>query len=261
MDIIHRIGVNADERDRAELASLGIEVNTGMVAFDLSEADDRWPAIASWVARRRPSDVVRTEFTSSELDAASWLAVVPDWHHGYPQPEANFAFRNVTYDLTEYCLSCGTGARQVHPFRMTREPNWGRRSILQLNWVFDEYFIRPDLWRSAFEPLGLGSMPVLDRKGSSTLTTIVQLVIDGRVPVNVSPLPPLTCADCGRPKYRPVNRGPKPAPRADPTEHLVRSEEWFGDGPRAFNLVIASQALHRAVRDSRATGANFEPVR
>ena len=45
------------------------------------------------------------------------------------------------------------GAKQVSPFRMKESPNWGRRSILQMNWLFDEYFVKPEVWNAVFQPL------------------------------------------------------------------------------------------------------------
>ena len=67
---------------------------------------------------------------------------------------------------------------------MKGEPRWGRRSVLQLNWVFDEYSATPEVWNAVFRPIGVESMPVLGRRGK-VLTTVVQMVIDERVPVDV----------------------------------------------------------------------------
>ena len=72
------------------------------------------------------SDIVRTEFNASERGNAEYLNVAPAWHHGYPQPEDDFAYLSATYDLKEYCPGCGIGEKQVAPFRMKGEPKWGK---------------------------------------------------------------------------------------------------------------------------------------
>jgi len=259
VEIIHRIGLAADERDRDELAQYGVHIATGLAWFDFRESDESWPDLKAWIARRRPSDVVRTRFAEAEASAADWLAVVPEWQFGYPQPENDFGYRQVTYDLSEFCAACGAGLRQVAPFRLKGEPKWGRRGVLQLNWVFDEYFAKPEIWDAVFRPLGVESMLVLNRKGA-VLSGVVQLVIRERVPVDVRNLPLTVCEVCGRPKYPVVTRGPTPGPIAQPEGHLVRSREWFGDGASAANEVIASQALRRAVVRARVRGITFEPT-
>ena len=131
--------------------------------------------------------------------------------------------------------------------------------MLQLNWVFDEYFARPEIWESVFRPFGVESMPVLNRKGA-VLSTVVQLVNRERVPVDSRDLPLAACTVCGRPKYAVVTRGPAPGPDTQPAGHLVRSREWFGDGASAANEVIASQALRDAVVRARVGGITFDPM-
>ena len=260
MEIIHRIALTANQRDQADLADLGFPVGSGFVGFDVAESDEAWPAVRRWVAMRHPSDFPRTTFSEAEIAAARWLLVMPDWHHGYPQPHADrFGHRDVTYDLTEYCPRCGIGLRQKAPFQMTGEPRWGHRAILQLNWVFDEYFVTPGVWAEVFRPHGVASRPVTNRRGTE-LATVVQLVIEEEVSLAAARLPAETCGSCGRVKYLPVPRGPLPPLAAEPAGQLVRTREHFGSGARAFRAVIASQELARAVRQAEVRGASFDPL-
>jgi hypothetical protein len=123
-----------------------------------------WPHVEALLRRYQAIDICRTEFAPAELRGASWLEVRPDWHHGYPMPDDDGGYLRATYDLGQYCATCGAGTVQRAPFRMRAEPKWGRRSILQLNWVFDQYFVRPDLHEGVFAPLGVESLPVLHHR-------------------------------------------------------------------------------------------------
>jgi hypothetical protein len=104
---------------------------------------------------------------------------------------------------------------QVAPFQMTGEPAWGRNFILQLNWVFDEFFVTPQLWQTVFEPPGVRMRPVLGARGQE-LSTVVQLVADEVVPAATDGMPIERCGGCGRVKELPVTRGRSGGGRPNP---------------------------------------------
>ena len=97
-------------------------------------------------------DRVWTEFTEAERKLAPFLEIAA-WHHGYPQPEDILGYRQALFDLSHACGICHSGAKQIAPFRMKQSPVWGRRSMLPLNWVFDEIFVEPDVYEAVFRPL------------------------------------------------------------------------------------------------------------
>jgi rRNA maturation protein Nop10 len=267
MQIVHRIALTASEADRREIDRLGIKlppqghVPPGFVFFDAAESDESWPAVRAWIERTHPGDFVSTKFTREEIAEARWLALRPDWHHGYPQPNAgNNGYLDVTYDLADCCRVCGIGMRQKAPFRMSGEPRWGKRGILQLNWIMDEYFATPEVWASVFEPHGVGSRPVLNGRGVAEFKTVVQLVADERVSLDTTTRVSETCPACGRVKYRGDARGPLPPLVTEPRGHIARSAEFFGGGTMATNEVIVSQALARAIQVANVRGASFRPV-
>jgi hypothetical protein len=267
MKIVRHLVTNVSDEERREIEQMGIVIpkmgNVGprLIAFDLAESDHRWPAVRQWFLNRgdRPG-FEHTEFTPAEVVAAPWVTVNPVWHHGYPQPEDDFAYRGVTYDLTDYCHKCGIGGRQVAPFRMTGEPRWGRRSILQLNWVFDEFFVTPGAWAGVFRQFGVAARPVLSRRGAE-LTTVVQLVNDERLSMTPSPeLRGATCGVCGRWKYEPIRRGPLRQLLGNLTGAIARTEDWFGGGHSAFNEVIVSHELGAAITSAGLRGVLLRPI-
>lgn len=263
MQILHRISIASAPEIRSELASMGIVIGAnGLVSFEIDEGHEAWARLQDWIARRRPVDVVTTKFSKQELADARWLAMVPDWHHGYPQPdELDFGYRAATYDLTSYCERCGVGLKQKAPFQMKGEPKWGKRSILQLNWVFDEYFVTPDVWASVFKSHGIECRPVLNTKGAE-LKTVVQLVAQEEVGIVADGLltEEAACSKCGQTKYLPVTRGPFPALTSEPSRAMVKTKEYFGSGASAHKRVLVSQALGRAVTAAKVQGASLWPV-
>jgi len=260
VELVHRLALWVDVKVQGELARLGIGVPIGFAGFDVSESDATWPAIQDWLRRRHPIDSVRTRFSADEIAQASWLALGVDNHQGYPQPrDDEFGYREATYDLSDFCPTCGVGLRQKAPFQMRGEPGWGRRGILQMNWVYDEFFVKPDVWESVFEPFGVSRRSVTNRSGR-TLETVVQLVADGLVHLDTNGLASETCIACGRVKYLPIVRGPIPRLIELPVGSIVKSVEQFGSGGSAFRAVIVSQELGASLRSAGIRGASFIPV-
>ena len=241
---------------------MGIVVDASglLISFDLDEFTKSWPRVKRWIAARRAVDIVSTKFSEQEIAGARWLELEPDWHRGYPQPKPeDFGFREVTYDTSEYCLECGIGLRQKAPFQMKPEPKWGRNGILQLNWVFDEYFVTPAVWTGVFEPLGIGCRLVQSARGLE-LKNVVQLVVEQEIDIVTEGLPMERCAKCGRVKYNSVGRGPFPALLSEPVGHMAKTRQYFGSGASAFNGVIVSQKLARALAAKNIRGASVRPV-
>jgi len=240
---------------------MGIVVGaSGLVTFELDESHKSWPKVQRWVAARRAVDIVRTQFSKQELANAEWLELMPDWHHGYPQPDEDvFGYREATYDLTGYCPQCGTGLRQKAPFQMKSEPKWGRNSILQLNWIFDEYFVTPEVWAKVFDPHAVSSRPVLDT-GGTELKTVVQLTVEQEISIVTEGLPTERCARCGELKYVPVMRGCFPALAHEPAGHMAKTRQYFGSGASASKRVLISQELALALAAENIRGASVRPV-
>ncbi len=231
----------------------------GFTTFEVDESNDAWFSLKRWIVKWRAVDSVTTLFSNEERTTARWLELEPEWHHGYPQPEEDFGYLSVTYDLTEYCASCGLGTKQRAPFRMRSEPKWGRRGILQLNWVFDEYFVTLEVWETVFKPYDILCRPVENGKGA-TLKRVVQLVSEAGVDVLTEGLAAAECASCSRVKYLPVARGPFPPLVAEPAGHLVKTRQDFGSGARAYKAVIISQELYGILLKKNVRGISARPV-
>lgn len=273
MRIIHRVGFRYSADLVEAIVDIEIEYDrtpekdrylVDLVWFDIDEADPRWPAVKALLNEYGAAPTcIRTEFTTAELRSAHWLEMWSDWHHGYPMPDSDSGYRELTYDLTDYCEKCGMGASQKAPFRMRAEPKWGRRSVMQLNWVFDEVFVQPEVWHTFFAPFGIECKPVLAHKKETKLTTVVQLrfdtILDSELDMKEHPFD--ICEFCQRKKYLPFSRGMFPA-MTKPVKglHAVKSKEWFGSGASANRAVLVSANLARPLLEGRIKGVRFTPL-
>lgn len=261
MRVIHRVSISPDEVQQKILASLGVPLIESksplvrLVSFDIEEGNPSWPRVKALVDQWKAADFIRTEFTDTERAAASWLQVLGS-QKGYPQPVDDFGYLSASYDLTEYCSICGIGKKQRAPFRMNGEPKWGKQRILQLNWVYDEYFVPPAIWENSFHPFGVKRFPVLDHRTGDELQSVVQLDIKDSASSELSldgGFPSEVCNNCGRRKYLPISRGFFPAFACDPASAVCKTQECFGSGASAWHAVILSSAVYRKVQDHKVT--------
>jgi len=266
MKIMHHIGVRLeDEEERAKFLNIGVALEAGVTmpgggivtGVDIAEDDPNWQRLTALLSTRRNVDLVYPTFSPAELDDANFLRMWAPSPRGYPQPEDKKGYLSATYDLADYCPRCGIGRRQSGPFRFKSKPTLKDNSILQLNWIHDEYFVKRNSWEAVFKPLGIGMRPAVVHKTGVEIASIVQLdikeVCDLSLDKGVSKK---ECSSCGRKKYSAIFRGFLPEPK-DPAQPIFRSSQWFGSDALAFKLVIVSAALRRKIKEISFTGVAF----
>lgn len=297
MRIVHHIVARHDSRFWRKIDSLGLDYEHGdpnnvlgwaFSVLDIGEDQPEWPKVERLAAKYDLGPIsFRTVFTEDEVDAAEWLEMGASGQHGYPQPEDDFGFIEATFDVSDYCHICGIGGLQNAPFRLRAEPKAAHSQFLQLNWVFDEFFVR----REAREGLmtegltGFGFRPVVLHKTDEPSVQVEQMQILSVLPpaLDRAGLTAVTCKPqneewrpgmqpghaerrgdpyCGRVKYHLKYRGPL---RFEHTAlagapDVVKTHEWFGSGGQAFRLVLVSQRFRQAVLKAKWRGLYFEPV-
>ena len=123
------------------------------VFFEISENHPLWPQIRELAERYdvfAPMDV-RVKYSNADIASAEWLSMGATRHTGYPQPEDEYQYQ--VYDPNDYCDRCGIHPTQAAPFRLKLAPTV-RDSFRQLNWVFDEFFVTPQV-RELFDRAGI----------------------------------------------------------------------------------------------------------
>jgi hypothetical protein len=214
---------------------------------------------------------------------AKFFEVLASGHHGYPQPQDDYL--RTVYETA--CLRCGIHGRQIHPFRVRKSPLAPHSAFLQLNWVFDAFFVHPkvaDILALA-GITGIGFGPVVDHRTGREIDDRVQLLIEtivscaettrlfamtcrpdneeiirlrGRFPTwksNFANYPPETY--CGRLKHhRPTAVGISNLEDRDLPD-VFQTEEWFGSGAGASRLTLASERLVEVVQQLGWRGVEF----
>jgi hypothetical protein len=265
MKITHTLTFPKEPRVEQCLSEIGITSRDSMILnIVISEDDPLWPDVAPLIRKYSAVDIVITTFTKSEIQAAKHLILRPSWHHGYPMPDDDFGYIETTYNSNSLCQTCGGGKTQQTPFRMRGEPKWGRRSILQLNWVFDEYFVKPDIHESVFRPCGIEAREVLHHKTLSRLDTVVQLIVPSvSVPrLQLDDHPYSDCLRCGRTRHIPYTRGPWPVFQGKPpSDHMFWTNEVFGSGACSHREVVVSHELCALMLEHSVRGVDFGVIK
>ncbi|MCY2980388.1 MAG: hypothetical protein NTU79_17115 [Planctomycetota bacterium] len=276
MEIIHRLAFNARKNElqtktldemRIKFAfhvlpsPASLEAPAGLVTLDIAESDPRWTLVKELSRQWNCIDQVYSTFTRTDLEQAEYLAIVPRWHQGYPMPDNNGGYLDKTYRGHLGCAICGVGRLQVEPFRMRSEPKWGRKNMLQLNWIFDEFFVTPVVFTNVFLPFGIQCREVLNYKSGKPLETVVQLCVsqvasDSRRHSEYDAI----CEECGRGKFFPHVRGFFPTFCPTDGSPIFKTDEYFGSDGSAWQAIIITKKLYRAMEDSGVSGVGFYPM-
>jgi hypothetical protein len=252
MRIRHRISTGLSTEECAAFAEAGIDLKAHRVSsyaddanFDIFESDPGWETVQRAVRRFRAWDLLLwTEFSTRELSETSHLAIVGATTTGYLDD-----YEERSYDLSQYCRTCGIGLVQTAPIQMGGEPKC-KKGIFRLHGFADEFFVRPDVWETVFRHMGIGCRKVWNRR-KQTLQTVVQLDIREAAPLDLDPsMPYEDCSACGRRRYdpKPLRRGWHPAPRASPAAMFKSTQLTGGHGDRAsYKVVLLTQEMYQAI--------------
>ena len=266
MEIIHHVGLKIRSvADARAFTNLGIQLELGsegqpgfgVTSFEISESDPRWIEARSIAQEFQIAEFVRTKFSEDEKCSANVLCMLASLQKGYPSDASYFDFLAETYDLGNYCVHCGAGLLQDRPLRIKSSRNLNR-SVLQPNWIFDEFLVARDIWMSVFKPFGIDCRPVLSARTGTEIDSVVQLRIVHEAHLNHEDTATIACTHCGR-KKSPLNlRGFAPLTAAVPA-HVFKSVDLFGSGANAFHRVFVSREMFREIRRKGLRGLDFYP--
>ncbi|MDH7447549.1 hypothetical protein [Aquimarina sp. 2201CG14-23] len=241
MKIKHRISNNWESNQSKIMQKHGfsvegfdsIEIEENNVYFEIKPYLDKWNAM----------DIRYPEFTKKEIKDSLLSAKNGSHNHGYPMPDDDLGYLNLTYDLTNYCESCGIGLKQKDSFRIKNTPKEGKKRMFQLIWVNDEIFVDTSLFNEVFKPLGIKSKKVLKYKKEIAFENVVQLVIpETEENLNLKDNPKEDCCECNNWKYQPMPQGFYPN-YLNTIAPIFKSKEYFGSGASAFKRIFIVKEL------------------
>ena len=133
---------------------------------------------------------------------------------------------------------------------------------MHLTWVYDEIFVRREVWQDVFRPLGIDCVPVIHHKKKMELESVVQLKIDEISPVQLETdgLEFEVCSVCGKIRYKYVSRGFFPEFIGDIAYDIVKTQEFFGTGHSARREIIVSNKVYQIICDNKLKGFDFTPM-
>ena len=240
MKITREIFNEWTEKQVKMLKEYGLEVKEGYKSLSMDENDTYYKLVPYFEKWKVESNIRYFEFSKEEILKADYCIVRGSYEGGYPMPDGDFGYRELTYDTKVYCPSCGMIKVQKDAFRLKKAP---KHKIFALIWIWDELFVQLDIYRNIFEPLGIKCREVKLFKGDKVIPNIVQLVIPNtNEPLDLHEYSSQTCPVCGGIKYEAKVNGFYPI-QQHPLSHLYRSKEYFGDGAAASRKIFISGAL------------------
>ncbi len=239
-------------------------------SFDIYEDDAHWDFVSAYIKRNHLFCLSETEYTRRELCSAEWLRMRSQWRFGYPQPEDDFNYENITYTREDRCPKCNCGLRQINPFRIKKTPKWGQRHFAELNWVGDELFL-DNTAEIALKQEGIAGVSFLDvsnKKGDEIYSDIRQLrvesVLDLGLQTDRASIREIAhCPECGIPKYVTSGIGMLSFRREifENQPDIVKSGEYFGSGHYAARVILVRQKVYQTILHNKLDrGLVFEPI-
>ncbi|MBK9176233.1 MAG: hypothetical protein IPM46_07835 [Flavobacteriales bacterium] len=231
----------------------------------IPESDGNWPKLAKYMASDDDlTHTVELQFSKEDIRNSEYCELGSTRHFGFPQPEDDY--QQITYDPVMGCRTCGIGLMQVAPFRFRKTPTQRHSHLLQLNWVFDEFFVsertRADLESSILT--GFRFEPAVLHKSGQPLNDWHQMRIDGRVPgvVDTSAFVKESCATCGKSKFNhPTDQPIHIQLNRSDLPDIAKTSEWFGSGGSAWQSILVSKNFVDLVLSENWRGISLAPVR
>lgn len=272
MQRFHRIFANGNNQFKTFLDQADIEheyeesIVGKTVSLLIPESHRSWPILASAIEHFDVVHTVELRFTKGDIRNASWCELGTTSHFGYPQPEDAFGYKEITYDPNIGCRKCGIGLVQNAPFRFRKAPTTTRSHLIQLNWVFGEFFVSKEA-RSQIEIAGISGIqfesPVHHKTGAPISGWFHMRIYEHvATKVDASGLMVETCAECAQSKLNhPQSEMLKFGSTCrDSGLDVYRTIEWFGSGSCAYNAVLVSQRFVRLILENKWRGVHLAPV-
>ncbi|SHG09678.1 hypothetical protein [Pedobacter caeni] len=276
MKVRYRVFKDFNQEEVEKLRTLGIDVVPGFDAFLLDVDHARLGVVKKIIAEEWDHAIsLETEFSEEDRRNSSFLHVYPAKLIGYPQPEsAGYEF---PFDLYPYLKDVFEienkdpefgllKGKQIGSYQLKKEPHWGSSSVGSAFWIQDSIFVRPEIYKTIFQPLGIKSMPVLEYKTKRELKKVLQILPQGisnaDLDINNHHVNEIEKVEqWGINKYILKGEGFYPDFKSAPGDlDFFMTKEHFGGGGFTVRAIIISQKLYRLLEQNKIKGLNYEPM-
>lgn len=233
--------------------------------FIIDESDPAWPEV-----KRRLGDghtYILTEFTQDEIAKAEWSIASASHSIGSFVPEEKW-WCDLYYG--DRCKNCGSGWRQIAPFRIKKEPRLGKNAFADFGSAFELFCTLAVV--EAFKKhgmVGFETRPLVLNKENSPLESIRQLVVtEVAQPAIAEDLverehySQTDCPVCGKTWHTHYTRGALPLKRSALNQNVdfQLTNEWFGNGRTARREILFSRRVVHLALENSWQGIQFTPV-
>ncbi|MBS3913213.1 MAG: hypothetical protein KG003_01840, partial [Bacteroidetes bacterium] len=181
-------------------------------------------------------------FEKQDYANADYFRLIGVPASGYPQPEHEFLESGSdNYELSCQNRMCWAGKIQRNPFILSQINHLDKLRIFESNWIFDDIFMKTEIYTEYFKPLGLNYIPVMRLRPKSPNPKIVQLdipILDHEIENHKMTF--AKCEQCGNKIYDNIQLDYMPLPEILPKFPIWKTKETFFGGDRViiFNKTI-----------------------
>ncbi|WP_202704479.1 hypothetical protein [Flavobacterium sp. UGB4466] len=242
MIIKYHVALDWNDSQIEKMNEFGVYPVKGYTAVQIDE--ETYLKVKDYIYEWTGSGGIRyPEFSKAEQKESPLSLKSGGHEHGYPMPDMDFGYKQLTYDLSDYCPNCGVGLKQKDAFRVKSVPPEGKKQIFSLGWIYDELFVERKIYNEVFEPLGINCREVLKYKKENPFEETVQLVLEQtQEKLNLVDYPTETCHVCGKTKYQPMPQGFYPLYK-NIIAPIFKSCDYFGSGASATNKIFITKEL------------------
>lgn len=259
MEIIRYIFGEFSEQLNRQLKKYNIVTEIGWNTFEIKN-EELFVKIRDLLKREGIHISTNATFTKEECKKAAYGVITAMHTCGYPQPDHNFGYLNLTYDLTNYCEECGAGKVQKDAFRISKI---AKHKMFELGWIDDELFVHTDIYNHFFKPMGIGCRIVRKYHSEDILESVVQLLIPETSEKLFLPdeYNPIKCIKCGTIKYTPHVIDYFPLQKV-PIGPIYKGAEYYGSGHVAKkNIYVSAELRDMLVKHKIAHLQFFSPCK
>lgn len=230
---------------------------------EIDESNPAWEEI-----KKQFNDIFFwTEFSREEIKAA-------DFAIGYARHSVrSLLCADGGWDpafIANRCINCGSGWRQIAPFRIKKEPKLGKHVFADFGSAF-ELFCAPVVL-DAFKKHGINSFqtqPLILNKEDRPAENLKQLVVTeiarpavAEESVERERYSQTDCPVCGQTWHAYYTRGALPLRRSALNSKLdfQLTNEWFGNGRTARREILFSRRVVNLALGENWQGIEFFPV-
>lgn len=278
MTRVYRYIFNTSQDDpkreiREYLICHNIKYSEGLLLiFEISEDSACFKDVEKFLDTRNGKVIqTRLEYSKKELAESEYLRMWLKKYSGYPQPEmidVKNSYINYTYNITNFCTSCGGGLIQEDSFYLKKSFNIEKVRLGGVYWVYDTFFITNEL-RDLFVKehfSGIEFLPVKNIKTKQVIDNVVQLKINSIFPhkLKYDTKKVIKCKVCNRKKDLKKDDSEIFASKEildNLDKDFYLSQEFAGDGLLCCKRIIISNRVYKFLNSNKIKNICVEPIK